>query len=273
MRFAIASALLSLPLLAIAEEPQYQAQFQNYMGQAQSLLDKITSKIPLPHKHDPVAAAEAKAGELNLDILTLSNWKDTLYGSVKPDSTTPEEWWVLITGGNKTCYGHCGKIEAAFNETAGRFALTPGAPHTALLNCDNQPVLCLAWSAPVGAIWAIEMVPEPAPVDIWTKRFNMTTVTADEIVQLQKEGFKSSAKLHDGFFHPFNGPLAKNGLSTPVAYILWAFNLLPSWAFMILISIFSRNMMSNRMNQANNAGPRGAAGPRPAATGQAAARR
>ncbi|KAI1076417.1 hypothetical protein F5B20DRAFT_572857 [Whalleya microplaca] len=265
MRFATASALLSLPLLAVAEEPQYQAQFQNYLGQAQSLLDTITSKIPHPHRHDPVAAAEAKAGELNIDILTLGNWKDTLYGPVKPESTTPEEWWVLITGGNKTCFGHCGKIEAAFNETAGKFAVTPGSPHTALLNCENQPVLCNAWSAPVGAIWLFEVLPAPAPVDIWTKRLNLTTTTADDILELQKEGFKSKAKLHDGFFHPFNGPLAKNGLSTPVGYILWAFNILPSWAFMILVSILSRTMMSNRMNQTN-------AGPRPAATGQAAPR-
>ncbi|KAI0098580.1 hypothetical protein F4776DRAFT_669297 [Hypoxylon sp. NC0597] len=267
MRFSTASAILSLPLLAVADVPEYQAQFENYLGQAQSFLGKITDKIPHPNRHDPAAAAEAKAGPSNLDILTLNNWKDTLYGPVKPGSTTPEEWWVLITGGNKTCFGHCGRIEAAFNETAEKWAATPDAPHTALLNCENQPVLCNAWSAPVGAIWIFEILPEPAPVDIWTKRFNMTTVTSDDIVALREEGFKSSAKLHDGFFHPFNGPLAKNGLATPVGWILWAFNLLPSWAFMILVSIFSRTMMTNRLNQQMDGNRR------PPAAGQAAPRR
>lgn len=71
----------------------------------------------------------------------------------------------------------------------------------------------------------------------------MTTVTSDDIVEMRDEGFKSSAKLHDGFFHPFNGPLAKNGFATPVGWVIWVFNLLPSWAFMVLVSMFSRTMM------------------------------
>ncbi|KAI1389035.1 uncharacterized protein F4822DRAFT_404761 [Hypoxylon trugodes] len=266
MRFSTTSAVLSLPLLAVADVPEYQAQFDNYLGQAQSFLGKVASKIPHPNKYDPVAAAEAKAGSLNVDILALDNWKQTLYAPVKEGSTTPEEWWVLITGGNKTCFGHCGPIETAFNETAGKWAVTPGSPHTAIVNCEDQPVLCNSWSAPVGAVWIFEILPEPAPVDIWTKRFNMTTVTSDDIVALQKEGHKSSTKLHDGFFHPFNGPLAKNGVATPVGWVLWAFNLLPSWAFMVLVSIFSRTMMSNRMAGTSD-------NRRPAAAGQAAPRR
>lgn len=105
MRFSTASAILGLPLLVAADALDYQAQFDNYLGQAQSVLGKFISKIPHPKKYDPVAAAEAKAGPLNIDILSLDNWKETLYGPVKPDATTPEEWWVLITGGNKTCFG------------------------------------------------------------------------------------------------------------------------------------------------------------------------
>ncbi|OTB01049.1 hypothetical protein M426DRAFT_323830 [Hypoxylon sp. CI-4A] len=266
MRFSTASAIVGLPLLAAAADvPDYQAQFDNYLGQAQSFLGKVTSKIPHPNRHDPVAAAEAKAGELNLDILSLNNWKETLYRPVKPENTEPEEWWVLITGGNKTCFGHCGQIETAFNETAGKWAVTPGSPHTAIVNCEDQPVLCNSWSAPVGAIWIFEVLPEPAPVNIWTKRFNMTTVTSDDIAELQTEGYKSVAKLHDGLFHPFDGTLAKNGLAIPAGWVLWVFNLLPSWAFMILVSIFSRTIMGNRMNQQD-------AGRRPPAAGQAVPR-
>ncbi|KAL7624165.1 hypothetical protein AAE478_005722 [Parahypoxylon ruwenzoriense] len=268
MRFSTVSAILGLPMLAAAADvPDYQALFENYLGQAQSILAKVTSKIPHPNKYDPIAAADAKASVLNMDILALDNWKNILYGPVKPESTTPEEWWVLITGGNRTCFGHCGRLEAAFNETAAKWAATPDAPHTALLSCEDQPVLCGAWSAPVGALWIFEVLPEPAPVNIWAKRFNTTTVTSDDIIKFQKEGYKSAAKLHEGFFHPFNGPLAKNGLSIPVGYILWFFNLLPSWAFMILVSIFSRSMMTNRMNNQMQ-GDR-----RPPAAGQAAPRR
>lgn len=259
MRFSTAVAA-ALPLLAGAQEvPEYQAQFQNY-------LDKFWSYVPNPSKSDPVGAAEAKIGEMKMDVVTLDNWRDVLYGHVSPQSTEPEETWVLITGGNKTCFGHCDRIEAAFNQTAAKFAVTPGAPHTALLNCEHEPVLCNSWSAPAGALWIFEMLPPPASIDLWAKRLNMTTVTSDDFVQLQKDGYKQQAKLHDGIFHPFNGWFAQNGLSTIVGYVLWGFNLVPSWLFMVVVSMLSRTMMSNRMNNQM------AGGPRPPAAGQAAPR-
>ncbi|KAI1843083.1 hypothetical protein JX265_005136 [Neoarthrinium moseri] len=261
MRFSAASALLGLPLLASAQDvPEYQAQFQNY-------LDKFMSYVPNPSKSDPIGAAQAKAGSLKMDILTLNNWRDVLYSHVTPQTETPEETWVLITGGNKTCFGHCEKVETAFNQTAAKFALTPGAPHTALLNCENEPVLCNSWSAPTGALWIFEMLPPPAEINLYAKRFNLTTVTSDDFAQLQKEGHKTNAKLHDGIFHPINGWFAQNGVQTPVGYVLWFFNLVPSWLFMVVVSMVSRTMMGNRMGQQ---GAR--AGPRPAATGQAQAR-
>ncbi|KAI1275824.1 hypothetical protein F5Y07DRAFT_368968 [Xylaria sp. FL0933] len=267
MRFDSASALLALPILAAADSPDYQAQFQQYLGQAQGYFEKVASSLPSPNKYDDAAAAAAKAGS-NIDIISLHNWKDTLYGPVISGSTTPEEWWVLITGGNKTCLGRCGQVEAAFNETAARFATEPeSSPHMALLNCDNQPVLCNAWSAPVGSLWIFEMLPDPAPINIFSKRLNLTTTTSDDLVQLQKDGYKTAAKEHDGLFHPFKGGLAQNGLSVPAGYVLWAFSLLPSWAFMIVVSLLSRRMMSSRMEGQMHGGPR------PAPTGQAAPRR
>ncbi|KAI1161292.1 hypothetical protein F5B18DRAFT_458977 [Nemania serpens] len=267
MRLHSAYAFLALPLLVAAETPDYQAQFQEYLGQAQGYFDSIASKLPSPNKYNPAAAAAAKAGSSKLDIISLHNWKDTLYGPVATGSTTPEEWWVLITGGNKTCFGHCGKVEAAFNETAGKFAIKSDSPHMALLNCDDQPILCNAWSAPVGYVWIFEMLPEPSPISIFTKRLNMTTTTSDDLVQLQKDGYKTVAVEREGIFHPFNGPLAQNGLSIPAGYILWGFSLIPSWAFMILVSLFSRRMMTNRMEGQVQGGPR------PAPTGQAVPRR
>ncbi|KAK8107326.1 uncharacterized protein PG998_009339 [Apiospora kogelbergensis] len=259
MRFSMTSAVLALPLLASAEVPEYQAQFQNYLG-------KFKSYIPSHSKTDPVGAAEAKIGSMKMDVLTLNNWRENLYADVKPGSTTPEEYWVFVTGGNKTCFGHCDKIEKAFNETAGKFALLPNAPHTGYLNCEHEPVLCNAWSVPTGTIWVFEMLPEPAPIDIWVKRFNLTTTTSDDIVARHSEGYKKTFALHEGTFHPFNGWWAQNNLSLPVGYVLWFFNVVPSWLLMLVLSFVSRSMMSNRM-----AGQQGGA-PRPAATGQAVPR-
>ncbi len=100
------SAVLALPLLAAAQGPleqfeQYKAQFQNFLSNFGA---KATTEAPSAKTH-PVQAAEAAIGATQVDVLTLSNWKDTLYGPVKADSTTPTEWWVLISGGNKTCFG------------------------------------------------------------------------------------------------------------------------------------------------------------------------
>lgn len=110
-----------------------------------------------------------------------------------------------------------------------------------LLNCDDQPILCNVWSAGVGWLWNFEMLPEPAHIDIYKKRLNLTTVTSDEIVSLQ--GKKDEFKVEDSIWHPFNGKVAELGISVPFAYFLWIFNLLPSWAFMLIISFFSRSMM------------------------------
>lgn len=101
MRFSASALVAALPLLASAQEDplgQYKAQFQTY-------LDKMGSYIPNPGKHDPVAALEAKLGSMRLSTLTLDNWKETLYEPVAPNAKNPTEWWVLISGRNKTCFG------------------------------------------------------------------------------------------------------------------------------------------------------------------------
>lgn len=101
MRFST-SAILALPLLAAAAESpfqQYKAKFQNFLG-------SFGAKTPSSEDVPPVASVKAKkVGAKKIEKLTLSGWKDTLFGSVQPGATQPEEWWVLITGGNKTCFG------------------------------------------------------------------------------------------------------------------------------------------------------------------------
>lgn len=143
------------------------------------------------------------------------------------------------------CLGHCGKVEAAFNETAGKFAVLPGAPHMGLLNCDDQPILCNTWSTATAQLYVFEMLPPPAQIDIYKKRLNLTTTTSDDLVALHTAGNKEAFKVveTDSWFHPFHGKAVENGLAVPIGYITWAFNLIPNWLFMLVVSLVSRTMM------------------------------
>lgn len=140
--------------------------------------------------------------------------------------------------------GHCGRVEAAFNQSAAQIAALPDAPHIGYIDCDSQPILCNAWSAGAGTIWLIELLPEPAPVDIWMKRMNLSTTNPEDYLELYKtREDKSQFKKKDGYFHPFDGELAKYGVAVPVAYILWGLSVVPSWAMMLGVSFLSRTMM------------------------------
>lgn len=137
----------------------------------------------------------------------------------------------------------CERAEAAFNETAAKFAVMPKAPHVGMVNCDKQPVLCNSWGAGTGSIWIIDMLPEPAPITIFRQRLNLTHVHPDDIMDMYKSGSRPGFELNEGYFHPFDGVIAKNGLALPVGYLLWLLNVIPSWAMMVGISFLSRNMM------------------------------
>lgn len=95
MRFSTtAVATLGFPLLAAAEG--------DLLSQAQALFNKY---VPNPNRHDAVGAAEAKLGEMKLHTLTLNNWNETLFSNTNSQSTKPDEWWVFVTGGKKSCFG------------------------------------------------------------------------------------------------------------------------------------------------------------------------
>jgi len=95
MRFSTtAVATLGFPLIAAAEG--------DLLSQAQALFNKY---VPNPNRYDPVGAAEAKLGEMKLHTLTLNNWNETFFSNTNSQSTKPDEWWVFVTGGKKTCFG------------------------------------------------------------------------------------------------------------------------------------------------------------------------
>src|SRR2546429_7085800 len=102
----IASAFLALPLLASAEQ-------QNPLA---GLFQKISSYLPSSNlaKH-PIDTAAAKIAGKNVHTLTLSNWLETMHNGISTKASQPEEWWVFVTGGNKTCFGMCEKVEKAWN--------------------------------------------------------------------------------------------------------------------------------------------------------------
>ena len=100
MRFSLAAIAGALPALVAAEAgpfDQYIATFQNFVGDMGAKLNV--------DRHDPVAALEAKIGSKKLNILSLSNYRETLWEPVTADATKPVEWWVLSSGGNKSCSG------------------------------------------------------------------------------------------------------------------------------------------------------------------------
>lgn len=109
MRFSTATAALAAlgPLSAAAAESpfeQYKAKFQNF-------LSSFSGSAGIPEAADnvqvPIPKPKSKTVEpKKIDTLTLANWKDTLYAPVHTEATIPEEWLVLITGGNKTCFGN-----------------------------------------------------------------------------------------------------------------------------------------------------------------------
>lgn len=244
MRFST-SSLLALPLLAAAAEPQ------TPLEQAKDIAlehfnfwyNKIAPYIPSPNKpHTPHAAA-AKAGGKTVNVLTLNDWEHTLRSSVKPESTGSEEWWVMVTGGNKTCFGHCGEVETAFNETAALWSVNPAAPNLAYLNCDNQPILCNSWGAGPPSLWIMDVTAPGNPVDIRIKALNATSTTVKTFTDLHASKSWKSKTPYDGYFHPFDGQLAQLGLAVPFGYVFWIFAVVPSWMFMIGISFLSRTIM------------------------------
>ncbi|RDW82225.1 hypothetical protein BP6252_03337 [Coleophoma cylindrospora] len=258
MRFST-STLLALPLLAAAA--QQKSPLDEAMGQLQTIFEKVAAflpNIPNPNKQHPVDAANAataSAGGKTLHVLTLDSWKETVRSPVKAESTTPEEWFILVTGGNKTCFGHCGTVETAFNKSALLLAANPTAPHLGYLNCEDQPVLCNSWGAGPPALWVMEIKPEPAPVDIRIVGLNTTSTTAKTFTDLHALKTWKESPLYEGYFHPFDGPLAEYNLNVPLGYIFWVFAIVPSWMFMIAISFLSRSIMGNRMAPQPNRRP------------------
>ena len=244
---------LSLPALACAQAQKplienLQDTASSYLSKAKSYFDTSASAAAPAAKiaKDPVGASAAKIAAANVTPLSISNYESFL----TPDPLGPslQEYMVFVSGGNKTCTGHCTHVEREWNETASLLAADPTAPKLGFVNCDSQGVLCATWMAKPPTIWHIQRpVPQPdqsAPATtIWVNYLNITTSSAGDMVALHTGKKYETGILYEGFFHPFDGPLAQLGLIKPLGYVLFGFGMVPSWAFMILVSMVSRTVM------------------------------
>lgn len=247
-----APLILSLPVLtsAQAQKPLTEQVKHWFSAATSSILAAVpTGTPPIPEnvKH-PVAAAAAKGASLKVHPVTMRNYQELL----APDSSRPgtTEWMILVSGGNKTCGGHCTRLEVAFNETASLLAADPTAPKLGYINCDSQAVLCTTWTAKPPTIWYIQR-PHPGPgsdqsvpaSSIHINYLNFTETTASDMVALHTGKKYEEGYLYEGAFQPFDGLLAQYGLSQAVGYVVFVFGLVPSWAFMLIISMVTRQAM------------------------------
>jgi len=265
----LSTTLLILPALAVAQEQKPllanvqswidKANVQSWVDKAnvQSLVDKVnvqawfdTAKSYVETTiNPPTMAASSTISSLKVTELTASNWQSTLKTS---SATGPENWMILISGGNKTCGGECVGVEEAWNKTATVLAADPSSPKMGYINCDNQGVLCTMWFTSPPALWYLEL-PAPAADQsrpatmIHAMRLNATTTTAQALIEAHTKKVYEQMPVNDNSFHPFDGWLARYQLLTPIGYVLHVFGLVPSWALMLAISFGTRTMMNRRL--------------------------
>ncbi|KAI9665698.1 MAG: hypothetical protein M1821_003632 [Bathelium mastoideum] len=243
--------LLWLPVLVVAQDQvPLVDQVKGWFGKAQSY---VQSAVP-PAVTNPIDTAASKVAATSVSPVTLDNWRDVLKPSTSAKGTEPQEWMVYVTGANKTCYGLCGRADAAWNESTALLGSTPNAPQLGLLNCEESPVLCNAWA--IGPPMIIHaFLPRPLPdqsTPATTVRFiglNRTAVAASDIWEMASSGKGTYRETdpYEGYFHPFDSFLAHQGLNIYLGTFIYYVAMVPSWAFMIAISFFSRSFMSRRM--------------------------
>lgn len=72
---------------------------------------------------------------------------------------------------------------------------------------------------------------------------NHTTVTPEELYKIHSEKNFKKVEAYEGYMHPTDSWFAQNKLNIPIGYALYAIGAVPSWMFMIGISMFSRTFM------------------------------
>lgn len=220
--------LLALPALAAAQ--QQAPLLDQLKGWFAKATESISSAIPSVSPHiptNPIAAGAKKAAAaLKLKRIEVSNYQDLLKPGAATASPGYESWMIFVTGGNKTCFGLCEHAETAFNASVPLISASPTAPYLGLLNCETDGPLCHAWAVSAPSILHF-LLPQPladqstAHSIVRDIKVNRTTVTAPEIAAIHLQEKYKETEPYEGFWHPFNGPLATSGLALPLGYAIW----------------------------------------------------
>ena len=245
MRFA--PVILALPALAVAQQQiPLLDQVKGWISKATGAAASYASAIPTPP--NPANAAASAVAEGLLDRLTLENHKELLRPGAATASPGVEEWMVFVTGGNKSCFGLCEHAETEWNKSVPLLAASRNPPRLALLDCEAEPVLCNAWAAGAPTVFHF-FIPQPLPdqstpaTTVRSISLNRTSVTATQLAAIHTEEKYKETEVYEGFWHPFDSPLAQTGANVVLGYAVWGFSKIPSWLFMIGISFFSRTIM------------------------------
>ncbi|CAD0084154.1 unnamed protein product [Aureobasidium vineae] len=272
MRFA--PVVLALPAMAAAQQQvplfeQAKGWFNNFVGAATSNVNSASSAAASAASGvpNPVHAAAGQVEQLAVTDLTKENYNQVLKPGAATASPGIEDWMIYTTGGNRTCFGMCARADVEWSKAVSLLSAVPSAPQLGRLDCEKEPQLCNAWGAGAPSVIYMQL-PQPLPdqtTPATTVHFialNRTTVSAQDIVEIATEKAFKQRTPYEGFFHPFDGVLAKTGLGIPFGWVVYGFSVMPSWALMIGISFFSRTFIK-RM------GPQGGAAARPAAAAPA----
>ena len=242
------SLLLALPALSAAQQIPLLDQVKGWFAKASETISSAIPSAPSISIPNPVASGAAKIASLKVDRLTLANYNEVLKPGAATATPGIEEWMVFVTGGNKTCYGKCEKAEQAWNESVALMSVSKSPPNLAMLDCEMDSVLCNAWAVGPPSVLHF-LLPQPladqsTPATTYRSiHVNRTTVTAPDIAAIHLEETYKQKEPYEGYFHPFDGQLAKFGLLIPLGYVVWGLSKIPSWAFMIGVSFLSRSMM------------------------------
>ncbi|KAL4953146.1 hypothetical protein BDW69DRAFT_166070 [Aspergillus filifer] len=239
MRFIPLLALL--PALAVAEEQVPLAdRVQGWFNKAKAYLPTATPVVPVAEKI--VEAPKKVVQEKTVTPFNATNWQ-----SILEPTQDAQDWFVFVTGGNKTCFGRCDKAEKSFNESVLLFAADPTSPNLGYLDCESNQLLCSAWSAGAPSVWYFEVpaaqIEERPSTPLHIVYVNSTTVTPEAIYKIHSDKIFENKPAYEGAFHPTDGWLAQYGLLVPLGYFIYGFGIVPSWLFMIIISMASRTMM------------------------------
>ena len=105
--------LIALPALAAAQQVPFLDQVKGWFAKASESITSAAASVPSITLPNPVASGAAKIAALKVVKLDLNNYQDLLKPGAATASPGIEEWMIMVTGGNKTCYGACTKIGRA----------------------------------------------------------------------------------------------------------------------------------------------------------------